>query len=70
MSAKRPSPLGDVPTRTLGPEEEWIGGSHIDWRKERVLARTLGFEEGWIVRSNVGWGGGLNMFYKGVKTSP
>ena len=33
------------------------GGSHIDWRKERVPARMLSPEWGWIVMSHIGWGG-------------
>ena len=37
---------GSVPSRTLGPEGEWIGGSHIDWRRERVPVRTLSPEGG------------------------
>ena len=32
---------GSVLTRKLGPEGWWIGGSHIDWRRERVSSRTL-----------------------------
>ena len=41
------------------PQRRWIWGrSHIDWRKERVLARTLGLERRWIVMSHIGWGGG------------
>ena len=35
-----------VPARTLGPEGGWIGESHIDWRRERVLARTFGSRGG------------------------
>ena len=52
--------------RTLGG----FGGSHIDWRKERVPARTLGPKEGWIVRSHIGWGGERNTLYKGVGPLP
>ena len=31
-----------MPARMLGPEGGGLGGSHIDWRRERVSARTLG----------------------------
>ena len=56
---------------TLGPKGGWIWGlSHIDWRKERVLARTLGPEGGWIVMSHIGWGGEQITIYKGVETFP
>ena len=40
---------------TLGPEEGWIGGLYIDWRRERVSARMLGLEGRWIVRSHIRW---------------
>ena len=32
--------------RTPGPEGVWSGGSHIDWRRERVQARTLSPKKG------------------------
>ena len=36
-----------MPVKTLDPKGEWIWrGSHIDWRKEKVLVRTLGPEGG------------------------
>ena len=42
---------------TRARREVDLVGSHIDRRKERVLARTLDSEGGWIVRSHIGWGG-------------
>ena len=37
---------GGVPVRILGLERGGLGGSHIDWRREQVLARMLGLEGG------------------------
>ena len=37
---------GGVPARTLGFEGGGLGGSHIDWRGERVPTRMLSPEEG------------------------
>ena len=37
---------GGVLVRMLGIEGGWIGGSHINWRREQVSARMLGPEEG------------------------
>ena len=31
-------------SKDAGPQRGWIGGSHIDWRRERVPAMTLGPE--------------------------
>ena len=59
-----------MPARTLGLEEGWIRGFHIDWRREQVSARTLSPERGWIVRSHIGWGGEQSIPYKGVEPSP
>ena len=42
-------------SKDAGLRRVWIGGSHIDWGRERVLARKLGPEGGWIVRSHIGW---------------
>ena len=49
--------------KEAGPCRGWIGGSHINRRKERVSTRTLGLEGGggWIVRSYIGWGGERNI---------
>ena len=58
-----------MPARMLDPEGGWIGGSHIDWKSERVPTRTLGPEGGRIMRSHIGWGGERNILYKGVETS-
>ena len=33
-------------SKDTGPEREWIKGSHIDWRRERVPARMLGLKGG------------------------
>ena len=46
VPARRLSPeggwtQGGVLLRMLGSEGGWIGGSHIDWRRERVPAKTL-----------------------------
>ena len=46
VSARRLSPEGGwpqngVPTKTLGFEGEWIGVSHIDWRRKRVPAWVM-----------------------------
>ena len=30
---------GGGPARTLGPKSEWIGGSHINWRKGTSATR-------------------------------
>ena len=57
-------------SKDAGPRRGWIGGSHIDWRRERVAARTLGLEEGWIVRSHIGWGGERSILYKVWKPLP
>ena len=40
-----------MPTRTLGIEGEWIGGSHSDRRREQVSVRTPASKGGRIVRS-------------------
>ena len=56
--------------KDVEPRRGLIGGSHIDWRRERVPARMLGPEWGWIVRSHIGWGVERSIIYKGVKTSP
>ena len=55
--------------RMLGLEDEWIGGSHVDWRRERVLVKTLGLEGGWIEISHC-LGGEQNIIYKGMEISP
>ena len=56
-------------SKDAGHKWGWTGGSHIDWRRERVPARTLGPEGGWIERSHIGWGGERNNLYKSVETS-
>ena len=33
-------------SKDAGPQRGWIGGSYINWRRERVPARTLGPEVG------------------------
>ena len=69
-SASKGKDMKRCASKDVGPRRGWIGGSHIDWRSERVPARTLGPEEGWIVRSHIGWGGVRNILYKGVEASP
>ena len=56
---------GSVPGKTLSPVGGWIGGPHIDWRRERMLARTLGPKGVWIVRSYIGWREERRILYKG-----
>ena len=38
MSLEERWTRGNVPTRTLGPEEEWIWGSYINWRRKGTSA--------------------------------
>ena len=57
-------------SKNVGPQRGWIGGSHIDWRREQVPARMLGPEGGWVVRFHIGWRGERSILYKGVETSP
>ena len=71
-----------MPVQTLGLEGGGFGGvpyqlekgtnagSHINWRKERMLVRTLDLEGGWIVMSHIDWIGEQNTLCKGVETSP
>ena len=40
--------------KDVGTRRGWIGGSHIDWRRERVSVSTLDLEREWIVRSHIG----------------
>ena len=47
------------------PDGGWIGGSYIDWRRERVAARTLGPEGGVDCEISHPLGGERSILYKG-----
>ena len=56
-------------TRTLGLKGEWIEGSHIDLRRERVPGRTLGLEGGGLC-DPTSIGEEQSILYKCVEISP
>ena len=59
-------------SKDVGPPKgggSGLGGSYIDWRRERASAKTLGSERGWIEISHIGWGGEQNILFKGSETS-
>ena len=46
LNSKEGVDISRCASKDIEPQKGWIGGSHIDWRRERVPASTLGPEGG------------------------